>query len=329
MEDCTCNPAFDQDCISNACEIANTIPLYLSDLSERDKLWDEHRAEAEAVEALYVQANLPNYGGKVHDCSRWLGFLLQPEDTGELKLKLAEARFCRVRQCPVCQWRRAMKWRARFLTAAPRVTEAYPTHRWLFLTLTVANCPVEELRATLQLMGKSWERLTKRKTWSGVGWIRSTEVTRSKNGYAHPHYHCLILVRSSYFTHGYINQSEWTQIWKECLRVEYTPVVHVTAVKSKNGKGEAALQKAILETMKYGVKVQDLTADANWLAELTHQVRNTRAISIGGVLRDFIKDEEPVDLIHDEDEDPEVKEKEAELWFSWQSLRRKYVKANV
>lgn len=326
MPDCTCNLGLSEFCHTKSNFVVQNSDIALSDLSDRDKLWDKHRAEAEAVEALYVQANLADYGGRVHDCSRWLGFFLQPEDSGELRLKLTEARFCRVRQCPVCQWRRSMKWRARFLAAAPRVAVAYPTYRWVFLTLTVRNCPIEDLRTTLTQMSKGWERLTKRKVFPGVGWIRSTEVTRSDSGDAHPHYHCLILVRSSYFSQNYINHDTWVELWKDCLRIQYNPVVNIKAVKATGEKGEIALQKAILETMKYGVKVQDLVADAQWLAELTAQVRNTRAISIGGVLREFIKDEEPVDLIHDEDEDESVIEKETELWFSWQTLRKRYVK---
>lgn len=300
----------------------------LSDLSEKDRAWDTHRAESDRIEALYRTAGLSNYGDRVHDCSRWLGFALEPQDSGELKLKLSEARFCRVRHCPVCQWRRSLMWRARFLAALPRVTATYPTHRWLFLTLTVKNCPIGELRSTLQHMNRSWERLSKRKVFPAIGYVRSTEITKSALDHCHPHFHCMLLVKSSYYTHGYIPQRVWTDLWQQSLRVDYIPIVNIKSVKPRNGDDDnLQLAKAVLETLKYGVKVQDLVADSDWLAQLTDQVRKTRAVSVGGVLRDFIKEEEPDDLIHPEGEQ-DLLESQGELWFSWQTLRKRYILDN-
>ena len=41
----------------------------------------------------------------------------------------------------------------------PNIQERFPTHRWVFLTLTVKNPPVTELRDTLKHMNDSWKRL--------------------------------------------------------------------------------------------------------------------------------------------------------------------------
>ena len=75
-------------------------------------------------------------------------------------------------------------------------------------------------------MNKSWHRLVKRKEFmAGVeGWIRTTEITRPKdpkdknkknkricpvtgNTHAHPHFHVLLMVKSSYFTRHYVKSS--------------------------------------------------------------------------------------------------------------------------
>ena len=40
----------------------------------------------------------------------------------------------------------------------PNIQERFPTHRWVFLTLTVKNPPVTELRDTLKHMNDSWKR---------------------------------------------------------------------------------------------------------------------------------------------------------------------------
>ena len=62
----------------------------------------------------------------------------------------------------------------------PNIQERFPTHRWVFLTLTVKNPPVTELRDTLKHMNDSWQRLIQTKRFkSGVaGFLRTTEVTR-------------------------------------------------------------------------------------------------------------------------------------------------------
>ncbi|WP_205916825.1 protein rep, partial [Pseudomonas viridiflava] len=81
----------------------------------------------------------------------------------------------------MCQWRKSLFWKAMMYQTYDQIKELYPTHRWLFLTLTVENCPIGELRATLSHMNDAWKKLTKRKEFALVdGWIRTTEVTRDK-----------------------------------------------------------------------------------------------------------------------------------------------------
>lgn len=302
--------------------------FYLSDISVRDKPWDDHRANAAVVQTLYDRSPFQRYADRIQHCSRLLEFALEAQDSGEFKLRLQNARFCRVRQCPVCQWRRSLMWRARFFQAIPKVQEAYPTHRWVFLTLTVRNVPLTGLKIALQEMNVAWKRMVERKQFPAIGFVRSMEVTRSADGTAHPHFHCLLLVPSSYFSTGYISHAQWTDLWKHALRVNYTPIVHVKAVKNRKGDTtQEAISVALLETIKYGVKEQDLIADSVWLIELTNQLHKTRAVTIGGVLRQFIKQEEPEDLIRD-DEESDEKIDRINWFFSWKEIIKKYVKMN-
>ena len=118
----------------------------------------------------------------------------------------------------------------------PNIQERFPTHRWVFLTLTVKNPPVTELRDTLKHMNDSWKRLIETKRFkSGVaGFLRTTEVTRGNDGkmMAHPHFHALLLVKPSYFTINYIKQGDWVEMWAKALRADYLPSVNVKAVKA-------------------------------------------------------------------------------------------------
>jgi plasmid rolling circle replication initiator protein Rep len=321
--------------------------IYLSDVSPKDKPWDTHRHECDQVRNLYDQAGMVGPAERMKRCSPLLefGYGVDP-DTGEIRFSLQTAYFCRVRLCPVCQWRKSLMWLARTHDALPSILKDYPTARFIFLTLTVENVPVEELRATLSDMNKGFSRLVQRKKWPALGFFKSVEVTRAKDGKAHPHFHVLLMVPAGYFKSGnYLTQAAWTEEWKDSARLSYTPVVDVRAVKSKGKKtpeGMSAgvgahtdivqeklegLADAVRETVKYSVKGSDLTNHGpEWLAELTRQLHKTRAIALGGVFKKYMSDDEPEDLIGESDEGLE---NEATFLAGWRESAKRYRKINT
>jgi hypothetical protein len=142
-----------------------------------------------------------------------------------------------------------------------------------------------------------------------------------------------MLVPPSYFGKAYIKQENWRSLWQRSMRLEYLPVVNVKAVKPKVDKltgYQDDIGQAIVETVKYSVKESDLVADENWLVELTSQLHKTRAISIGGVLKSILKDEqEDDDLIHIDETDKEIVEDDAlKLYFGWREALKRYKKNN-
>lgn len=291
----------------------------LSDLSERDKPWDKHKHNSDRVSNHYAKSQYQEYSRRTKSCAELLDFRLVPEaKNGVYKLKLAAARFCRVRHCPVCQWRRSLMWKAKAYQALPKVVQDYPKHRWLFLTLTLKNCPVEDLRSTLDHMNKSFIRLTKLKDWPGVGWIKSVEVTRGKDGSAHPHIHCLLMVAPGYFGPNYLSQAKWVELWQKSLRIDYKPQTHVRAIAKDQDP-----TVIIPEILKYQVKESDLVANREWFLELTRQLHKTRAVAVGGVLRDYMRglEQEPEDLVG-EDDQGEIDE--GHLYFGWKRQQKKY-----
>jgi plasmid rolling circle replication initiator protein Rep len=308
---------------------------FLAEISSADQSWDGYRAQSDEIAKLYDLCGYDRYAERISQCSEWLMYALKSNDEGEIRLKLRDARFCRVRHCPVCQWRRQQMWRARFFKALPEIQVKYPTGRWIFLTLTVKNCELSDLKKTLTWMNAAWQRLIQRKVFPALGFIKSVEVTRGWDGTAHPHFHCLMLVPASYFGKGYIPQAEWGTLWQSCLKRDYTPRVDVRVVKGKKGTlnatGDASkdvMAHAVCETLKYSVKPEDLLADPEWLSELTKQLQKTRAISIGGCLKEFFSEDDPEDLINAEIEEEEKTEDEAMLFFDWASVIRRYKKGN-
>lgn len=312
---------------------------YLSDISTKDTTWDTQRALAAKVQGLYKHTEFARKAEKIGHCSNFLEFVMEARDTGEMKLRLRSAYFCRERHCAVCQWRRSLTWFKRFMNAAPKIQAAYPNYRWVLLTLTVRNPPLSDLRSTIRHMNESWQRLTQMKAFPAKGYIKRLELTRAKDDFAHPHFHALLFVPPSYFTHGYISKTRWIELWKKAARLDYDPSIEVQAVKRlsktfdpQDDDSLSELSKAFLETAKYTVKTTDffrgdLERDASWLEELTIQMHGVRSISISGILREFIKDDEPENLVNvDDNAEDNANEDEIKIYFGWREYWRRYVK---
>ena len=312
---------------------AESVKQGLAEVSARDKIWDVHKAQSDDVKGVYeTVSEFERYALRIGNCSGILRFgRVVDTETGELLFRLRHAQFCRVRHCPVCQWRRALMWQARFYEALPTIQAAYPKARWLLLTLTVRNCAVDELGETLGAMNAAWRRLTLRKEFKPVkGWVRTTEVTRGADGSAHPHFHALLMVQSSFFKgSAYVKHSRWVELWQECARLDYAPNVDVRAVKAKRGQDEAAaLSGAVAETLKYAVKPADMVADAEWFLEMTRQLHKKRFVATGGALKDVFRlgEETEQDLLLEGQENASTGQEELLMAFGWEREEKRYTR---
>jgi plasmid rolling circle replication initiator protein Rep len=298
--------------------------FYLTDFSPNDKPWDRHRNCADQVSSLYDQADSEDYSVRINRCSQMLLFGSRLDVQGQRTIRLKSAFFCRVRNCPVCQWRRSLMWKARLGTALPLIERDYPKARWLHLTLTVRNCPITDLRNTLKLMNAAWQRLSQLKKFPAIGTFKSLEVTRGNDGSAHPHFHILMMVMPNYFGGNYIKQDKWVEMWKKALRVDYDPGAHIQAIKTESRRD---ISDIIKEVAKYTVKGDDLVIDSEWLLEYTKQVHKTRAISLGGILKQYLSEDEATneELVLGESTD-ELNELVAPYYLSnWDKPESRYI----
>ncbi len=312
---------------------------FLSDLSPKDKPADDHKEWAEKMSTALDAAGLARPSVRLRDCAEALFFHLLADAHGELHRKLHSAPYCHYRHCPICQWRRSLRNKAIVMAALPAVLEKYPSARFVMLTLTVRNCHLSELRGTIRGMNKGWQRLIQREDWPALGWIRATEVTRAKDGAAHPHFHILLMLPSTYFRGDkYVKTEEWARRWREAARLDYDPVCDIRAVKAKapaetTPGGDARMQavrSAVSEVVKYATKAADLLAGGpEWLAEYVEQVRSLKFLTSGGVFKGIFKDQRPdrEDLVHvggdEEDADGAVVQR---LAFHWRTKHKRYAR---
>lgn len=307
----------------------------------KDNNWKERKESTLDLAASYKRIG-SNKHYRVLDCSTFLEFKL----TTVNDLKLTSANFCKVRLCPMCSWRRSLKIFGQVSKVMDHVEENY-NYRYIFLTLTVRNCYGEDLRDTLDLMTKSFNKLSERKAFKQAvkGYFRSLEITYNKkdNTY-HPHFHMILAVDNSYFNQSkiYLSQEKWTNLWKSCLRVDYTPIVDVRRIKKDDNKG---FGKAVAETAKYTVKAEDfLIRDdkGNIQENLTDEVVETldyalhrkRLTSFGFVFKEIHKklnldNAEDGDLTNTDNEELREDLTDVILKYQWNIGIKNYVLVEV
>ena len=300
-------------------------PLALSDVSPKDAPWDKHRSESDLVKGHYEGTKYKRYAERIENCATLLDFRLVPFEKGNYGLRLSSAFFCHTRHCVTCQWRRSLRIKARAFKALPRIIEDFPTSRFLFLTLTVKNCDITNLKDTITHMNKSWQRMSQLKHFPAIGYLRTTEVTRGRDGLsAHPHFHALLMVRASFFSTGYIRQSQWVTMWRKSLRVDYNPILDVQALKK-----DACVTPLLAEICKYSTKPSTVcyVPSKEWFVELTEQLHRTKAMVLGGVFREYFRDLNKEvtteEMIHTDD-DVESEVDEGHLRFGWRYWEKRY-----
>lgn len=312
----------------------DNIKTYLTDYSPSDSSWDDHKSSTDKISYFYntsFDSNHHKYSARMDGCAELLRFHFIDTPEGESKLKLNRASFCRVRLCPVCQWRRSMAWRGKMFNKLPSLLKEHPEYEFIFLTLTVKNCEITKLSDTLTEMNLAWKKLISLKSWkkSIHGFLRATEVTKGADGSAHPHFHCILVVKKSYFKGGvYIKTAQWAEMWQQSLKVDYLPICDVRKVKKQADGLEI---KAICELLKYTTKIKDLLDDKSWFLELSDQLHKKRFLASGGCLKDMLKEEATTQemIAGDTVTEPEGEEEELRkisLYFGWNQPAKKYKK---
>lgn len=271
----------------------------------------------------------------VYGCADELIFKM----TDEGYLRLHQVWFCKSKLCPLCNWRRSLKMSYQNEQIISQAISQYPKARFLFLTLTVKNVyDGKELDKSLKEMTNGFRKLMKYKKVSKnmIGYLRATEVTINElDNSFHPHFHILLMVKPTYFknSENYINQDEWTSLWKKAMRIEYTPVVDVRAVKGKNGD-KNSVKKAVLETSKYPVKDSDyltnnIEKDSFIVDHLETGLYRKRQIGYGLLFKE-IRKELHLDEVEDGDlrivgaDEEENSEAAQMVYAKWNNLRKNY-----
>jgi len=305
-------------------------------------------------------AQYRRYAHHILNCSNDLKIRVFQDFTEEGmvgRTSIENARWCRVRHCPMCQFARSSKMRARLFKA---FSDYQFKSNYSFLTLTIRNRPLNELRVAFAEMSDGWRRLINRRTFPVLGFLRSMEVTmqrdrlpgdkkkntgpptRSPDGQlmAHPHFHIVLELEDGFDIHLKENKVWLVDEWTSALRSDYRPSISCDKIRPTNG----SFAEALLETCKYTVKPGDFSDapgskstkksqsshlvlpkpyGAEWLYGITEQLHGLRAVRLGGTFAKICSQEQ-LDEIDELSSDDDVSQAGDLLRLVWNDLRSKW-----
>lgn len=264
----------------------------------KERPWQLHKQENLRLAEIYKLADEKLITDSrlfdLEHCGDTLVFV--KNERGEQRLQ--HANFCRVRLCPMCQWRRSLKMFSQVKAITDEILKQDKSIRFIFGTFTIENVDAQNLEVCIQNLNKKFKYLTdQNKTFAPakklkqnlLGYLKAIEVTyNSQDKTYHPHLHVIFAVRANFFAgkQNYLNKKEWIELWQKALNVDYKPQVDIKAIKS----GVTGTAKAVAEVAKYPIKtapILKLSDDeaVEVLKTLTLALHKKRFVGYGGIFK--------------------------------------------
>ena len=291
--------------VNSELELITNTGEILQDFSNtgKERPWKLHKQENLRLVEIYKMTKEKKLNlisdSRLFDLEHCADTLLFMQNA-EGKKKLKTANFCRMRLCPMCQWRRSLKMFGQVQKITDKILEYDKSTRFIFGTFTIKNCVAEDLETCINNLNKKFRYLVassltfapaKKLKQNLLGYLKAVEVTyNTKDKTYHPHLHVIFAVKSTFFKNSsnYMTKKEWIELWQKALNVDYKPQTDIRAIKSGTAK-------AVAEVAKYPVKTApilkfDDDEAVEVLKTLTLSLNKKRFVSYGGIFK-IIKQE--------------------------------------
>ena len=263
------------------------------DISLHEK-YTTHKLESLAIaRSLEKNPEFSKIASRIKECGSFVTFSKCPKGHS---CRVSCGNFCHCRSCIFCAWQRSKVLFYQLLAILHEHKKLYRTDIPVFLTLTVPNCPGEDLRSVINDMSKGFVKLMRRKPVSRVvnGWFRALEVpyNRDSNTY-HPHYHCILMLPQNYFRYDrglYLPHDEWLRMWQESMQDFSISQVDIRKVRKRKGS-ISSFESVVAEVAKYATKPSsyierisenEFYADPKVVDILYRHLKYVRLIGFGG-----------------------------------------------
>lgn len=300
----------------------------LFDVSSTGRIrpWRDKKIMNELLANIYSYFDVEK-SNRLRNCADYLAY----KGTGSER-KLVSANFCRVRLCPICQWRRSLKLFAQVRNIFTAMEADGLKNKFIFMTLTVPNVSSDDIGETIDRMMKSWNKFCKYDDFQRrvVGFYRGMEITHNvETNMFHPHFHCVLAVRSSYFnSRMYFSQECWSKLWCRAYCIDNL-IIDVRRVKGDPLKSIAEIVKYTVKTTDY-IFPDDIDNSVSIVQLLDNVLRNRRFVSFGGIFKQYHKklnldDFENGDLLNVGDDIKNIVENSPEFVYVWNTGYSQYL----
>lgn len=273
--------------------------------------WTIKKMQAKQVASRLVKLDKTGYyrkrGERMANCSE----VIQYEychDCGYVHI--LQARLCRDRVCPICNWRQALLQYSQMIQTLDAFYNMHTDSTAYFLTLTVPSCTPATIDRTMQNMSIRWDKLMHR-AWVRkhvAGWARKTEITyNAVTGLLHPHFHIIVMANDTpdilidywlQYNTGASAAAQDLQTIATATTTDRQTMVPVDLTEPDN-----SIVGAILETFKYTTKSSDiLQMPLGVLRQYLSGIDGKRLIAYGGIIRDIRADLKLQEDVQEEEE---------------------------
>lgn len=258
--------------ISQVEPIVNEESLYQTLAKAEDKLLHSRDLRAKLKSFYFSQGKIQT-ALAVENCGTFLMF--KQFNNLEHTTKLDKANFCKSPLCPMCSWRRALKYSA-LTDEAIKQTKDYLYH----LVLAIPNTPQITKNDLCYLKSKSVYFL--KHNLGITSYISNLEITKSEYGF-HPHLH--IVFESPNFidvSAEYIKRM--ARLWKNCYNKHDTRYDTYTFFLQGVKRSDDGLSR---ELTKYVLKAET-QIDYEDIGVVACAIHGVRRMSAGGNLKQLL-----------------------------------------
>ena len=260
------SPCMYNNTISQVDPIVNEDSLYMTLAKAESKLLYS-RDIRNKLKSYYFSIGKIQTASAVESCGTFLMF--KQYKNAEKTAKLDKANFCKHPLCPLCSWRRALKY-SELVERTLQKSHDYLYH----LVLAVPNTRTMSKGQLMSLKSKAVYFL---KNYLGVSsYISNLEITKSEFGY-HPHLH--IIFESQSFIH--VSEEfikSMSSKWMHCYNKSETRYEGYTFYLQGVSKTDDGLPR---ELTKYVLKA-DTEIFQDDIEQIAHSIHGIRRMSAGG-----------------------------------------------
>lgn len=255
--------------------------------------WNAKKRESRIMSARLYRSGLRERAARMYQCGDYITERISSV-TGEVTTDTAQ--LCKDRLCPICQWRLSIRRFCEMMSVLNMLKEDIikNDYKVSFLTLTVQNVELADLRKCIDAYATAWHSMNRRKLFNNVvGWSRSLEITyNSKTNTYHPHYHIILIWEKKDETA--LSAKIIQNAWKHAYKCDYYPVIDLRETYTKDDATKAdkveSTVKAALEAFKYAVKPDSLkNIPQKDLFEFATAIKNVRFVSYGKIIKELRK----------------------------------------